>query len=566
MRRRLAPALDGALTSAALVLSVVLAGAPAFTPARAQVCAFRPGPDVIVGDLYGLANYSSLAGIEALSMGTESCNVGDAELNWFASTNQHPVIGQNLYRWKDMGGWNAFEQVGLSWLKHGFTALDLNLCCTNCVDTTGSFLGVGCSDPYSGGLNGSQGSLGPRWQVNALTGDYAYPPSNPTWSGTTARRLQVAIADLEPTASTTTRYFGEGHYVTPDDAAAGNQNNNASYRELNVSGSGSSWSFSFTGPTARETPAIRAWKSIEPSVQVREMQLLLGGRVTLAWQVTDLGGGTWHYEYALYNMNSDDGIGGFAIPIPAGVSVTNVGFHDVIYRNGDGESAVDRDGGDWPSNLGNGSLAWSTEKFSINPNANAIRWGTTYNFRFDANAPPVTADVELTRFKSSIQEAIEAQGPAPVALGVSFCDDSDSSLALCPCANPGNPDSGCDNAQGTGGVRLEPTSFSPDGLGAGDAVFTGTGYNPAGTPAYVLIRSSIRSPAQATFDGVLCLGIPVVRVGAGFAVGGTATEAYTHGALSTPGPNHYQMWHRNQPAAFCTPAAANLSNGYELTW
>jgi hypothetical protein len=26
------------------------------------------------------------------------------------------------------------------------------------------------------------------------------------------------------------------------------------------------------------------------------------------------------------------------------------------------------------------------------------------------------------------------------------------------------------------------------------------------------------------------------------------------------------MWYRNQPAAFCTPSAANLSNGYDLTW
>ena len=115
-------------------------------------------------------------------------------------------------------------------------------------------------------------------------------------------------------------------------------------------------------------------------------------------------------------------------------------------------------------------------------------------------------------------------------------------------------------------MRIEATSFSPDGLGAGSAVFAGTGYNPAGSPAYVLIRSSIQSPAVATFDGVLCLGTPVVRVGAGFAVGGTATEPYTHGALSAPGPNYYQMWYRNQPADFCAPAAANLSNGYELTW
>jgi len=34
----------------------------------------------------------------------------------------------------------------------------------------GSELGVHCSDPYSAGLNGDRGGLGPRYQVNATTG------------------------------------------------------------------------------------------------------------------------------------------------------------------------------------------------------------------------------------------------------------------------------------------------------------------------------------------------------------------------------------------------------------
>jgi hypothetical protein len=35
-----------------------------------------------------------------------------------------------------------------------------------------------------------------------------------------------------------------------------------------------------------------------------------------------------------------------------------------------------------------------------------------------------------------------------------FCDASDGATASCPCANVGNPDAGCDNAQATGGVSL----------------------------------------------------------------------------------------------------------------
>ena len=46
----------------------------------------------------------------------------------------------------------------------------------------------------------------------------------------------------------------------------------------------------------------------------------------------------------------------------------------------------------------------------------------------------------------------------------SFCDASDGSLSSCPCANAGTPDAGCDNAQGTGGVRAEITTFDPAAL------------------------------------------------------------------------------------------------------
>src|SRR5205823_6502843 len=57
------------------------------------------GPDVIVGDLGGISNYTSNGTIDALSMGTVSCNPGNVWVNWFQSTTQHPVIGQTLYKY-----------------------------------------------------------------------------------------------------------------------------------------------------------------------------------------------------------------------------------------------------------------------------------------------------------------------------------------------------------------------------------------------------------------------------------------------------------------------------------
>jgi hypothetical protein len=197
------------------------AGSGSFSLSQAAGgCSFVTGPDVIVGGLTGPSNCTAAGGLDAISLGTTSCNLGDVWLNWISSTNQHPVIGGNLYRYKVVNGAGRFEQIGMSWLKHGFFALSENLCCPNCSSTDGSHLGVGCSDPYTSSRNGSQSGLGPRWQVNANTGAFTYPPANPSWSGTMARRLQFQLSDVESTAGV--RYFGEARYVTPDDAAAGN--------------------------------------------------------------------------------------------------------------------------------------------------------------------------------------------------------------------------------------------------------------------------------------------------------------------------------------------------------
>jgi hypothetical protein len=60
---------------------------------------FVPGPDVIVGDLPSLQQFGSTGTQVGLAMGSDSCNNGDVELNFFAMPNtDHPVMAQNLYR------------------------------------------------------------------------------------------------------------------------------------------------------------------------------------------------------------------------------------------------------------------------------------------------------------------------------------------------------------------------------------------------------------------------------------------------------------------------------------
>ena len=74
--------------------------------------------------------------------GNHACNAGDKVLEWHhLPSNRHPVISMNMYRLLN----GRMEQIGQSWLKHGFVALQQNVCGFGCQPSpTGEGLGVGC--------------------------------------------------------------------------------------------------------------------------------------------------------------------------------------------------------------------------------------------------------------------------------------------------------------------------------------------------------------------------------------------------------------------------------------
>ena len=147
----------------------------------------------------------------------------------------------------------------------------------------------------------------------------------------------------------------------------------------------------------------------------------------------------------------------------------------------------------------------------------------------------------------------------------SFCDASDNALVSCPCANPGNADSGCDIQQATGGVVLEVIAQES---GAQNRVtLTGSGYPASSMPSSIVIRGTTLEANPVVFgDGLRCVGIPLVRLAGTFAFLGQATHTFGHGTMAGVGDFHYQLWFRNTPAMYCTPDAFNLSNGRTLTW
>lgn len=397
-----------------------------------------PGPDVVVGDLTGLAQFGTSGTQVGLAVGTDSCNYGTENLHWIASpSNDHPVIPQNLYRMSG-GATNdeRFEQIGQSSVKHAFLALAANLCSLGCNGVSGANLGSGCSDPYSASGN-SGPSLGSRAWINPFTGDYpradsATPPNSHTGhthTGT-SHRVLTEINDLNTSLNVGASYYAESQYVTPheyvwchDNPGQCNIYNNVSYRRYNVVGTGSPFSFVAVGSTERAKAAINAWTgatlvNINPDPGN-------DGVGTVGYKVTNPSAGVWHYEYAIYNQNLDRAIRSFGLPVGVGVTISNVGFHAPPQHPGWAADGTDGDAGfssaPWTQSEAGGITTWSSETFAQNRNANAVRWGTLYNIRFDSNRPPQTVNATLGFFKTGAPITIQVQGPsvAPADVSVS---------------------------------------------------------------------------------------------------------------------------------------------------
>jgi len=352
-------------------------------------------PDVILFEISGTANWSQ-GDMRAYSIGTTSCNIGDVPLAWQGSTNQHPVIGQNMFKLAPgANGHLRIEQLGQSWLKHGFCALDLNEC-GDCQGTGCSSLGVGCSDPYTAFRNGGQSGAGPKYQVNATNGFFPYPPANPPYSGEMDRRLQVPLAEVLPADNPDATFVFEGQYVCPDENVEVDiirAANNVSWRTGTLNSSGAL--VSYDGETRIGEPALYAWKEADPTITLQWRAITGVGNFFVASQAYDNGDGTWDYEYVVHNLDSDRSVGSVAVDVDDSVTVTEVGFHDVDYHSGE-----PWDGTDWADARDSSEVRWNVaEPYAVNPNGNAIRWGTAYNFRFTADSGPTEGVITLGLFK-----------------------------------------------------------------------------------------------------------------------------------------------------------------------
>jgi hypothetical protein len=323
----------------------------------------------------------------AISPSATVQNLGPGDVQWYRAiapaspVGPHAFLLLNFYRLS--GG--VLEQIGREDVKHAFFA-------TNeiCGCTPGHIFYAECQDVYGVNTNLDRLNLAPRSEVNALAAswtslgshfdgapvdDYRDHGGN-TEHDSFEHRLVVLEPDLETPDA---RYFYDGWYLAPNDPNLGNS---MGYREVDPTFGGSTWTFpTIDAGTANGSilDVLVDPQNVQPG-QASELLDTGEGRVHLVAVTTDLGGGSYHYEYALLNFDFERRVQSFSLPIGTGQIISNTGFDD-----GDNSAA-----NDWTPSIASGSVTWTA------PAGHALDFGTLFNFRFDANTAPVAGAATIT--------------------------------------------------------------------------------------------------------------------------------------------------------------------------
>jgi len=350
-----------------------------------------PGLDgalTVVGNLtyWGRRGAAYPNGEVGMSMLNTMCNPGSVNIPWYAPMQpDHPMFGFIICRLKD----DRIEQINeWSYCKHAFLSVNVNGTCGTCQNPgTGSLMGVNCSDTYSEWNNASRTYLGPPEEIDPWLGEWDpvgsyFDIGDPAQAGYPApadgarslntnifddvdNRVTVDEADLTTAGSD---YF-YGIQLLHRGESVSNRGDNLAHRGFDPDWDGVEWSFSNNGATQEFGTILSRWPGADITSGSNGGD---DGRFFIAVKVTPLGGGDYHYEYAIHNVDNSRAGGSFRVPVDAGATVTNYTFGDI-----DTDAA-----NDWSAQrVGNEIVFFA-------PAGNPLEWNTIYNFGFDADFPP----------------------------------------------------------------------------------------------------------------------------------------------------------------------------------
>jgi hypothetical protein len=395
------------MNTALRCLAVLLLGAPTFSQSNADPAIDLELADI--GNLRALGREGTFPnGINGVSMSTTACNKGTKQILWQAAMDpDHPFITFILAR--ESGG--RFEQISdRSYVKHGFFALSSSFC-DNCQPTDGTRLGLGCSDTYDVTTNGDSYYLGPpdeidpwmgQWTRNCSQFDRGEPPRAPpqdcdgarsltrtqvTALGNVAHRMRVKDADFDVAGAS---YWFQGMYIIETEGEAARGNNIAS-RSFTPSWNGTRWVMS-AGTSQAFGSVLSRWTGASLASATNGGD---DGRLYVAVKVTGPEDGFYHYEFAVHNRDNNRGVGALRIPVCQGARVKNLGAGDLD----------DDAGNDWSGSVAAGEITFAGA-------ANPLRWNSIFNFWFDSDAAPLSANLAL-------DQAAAGPGLASVAVASS---------------------------------------------------------------------------------------------------------------------------------------------------
>ncbi|MFN3240539.1 MAG: hypothetical protein ACE37K_03400 [Planctomycetota bacterium] len=388
-----------------------------------------PGLDGAVIDIGNLTYWGRRGptnnGEVGMSFMNEMCNPGTVNIPWFAAMNpNHPFFGFQIVRVHD----DKIEQINeWSFCKHAWLSVNYTVagCNSNCnTSTPGNQMGLGCGDAYGAGNNADRSDLGPPEEINPWLGEWdpvgsyfdigdpnqaGYPaPADGNFSLATNifdsvdNRCTVKEQDMLVAGA---EYYYALHLVLEGEDVA-NRGDNLAHRGFTPNQSGGTWFFQ-SNTSMQLGTVLSRWQgaSIESGSNGSD-----DGRFYVAVKVTPLGGGQYHYEYAVHNVDNSRAGATFEVPIDAAATATNFTFGDLD----------DDASNDWSAARVNNRIV-----FSAPVGQNALEWNTIYNFGFDADIAPGTSLCELTQARPgagamTVQVQTEVPGGTTIASNGTF--------------------------------------------------------------------------------------------------------------------------------------------------
>ena len=382
---------------------------------------------------YGRRGPAYPNGEVGMAFSNTMCNPGSVNIPWYqAMQPNHPMFGFLIVRVAN----DRIEQINeWSYCKHAFLSINVSGSCGSCVNPgTGSLMGLNCSDTYGAGNNASRTWLGPPNEIDPWLGTWNpvgsyFDIGDPSQAGYPApadgvRSLsqsifdsvdnRVTIDEIDLTTPGADYYYGL--QLIHQGEALANRGDNLAHRGLSANWSGSQWSFSNNSVGQDDGSILKRW----PGATINSASNGLDdGRFFVAAKVTTLGGGNYHYEYAVHNVDNSRAGGSFRIPLAAGVTASNFSFGD-----------IDSDGSnDWSvAQVGNEVVFTATA-------SNALEWNTIYNFGFDADRAPGSGGVILDEHRPgaggpSVTVAAEVPGGVILASFDTFGSGCEGSVGV----------------------------------------------------------------------------------------------------------------------------------------